>query len=135
MLRHTSRAQDLVYATLALFLRWDRCCINLNNAQDVPVLKETIKVHGPFTDSPKNPEDCFLSTYLFRTIPVGANKRRPTQGLARMCITNIEAQGSPKLNPGNNGLLSELGRKHLLGSGVGKGYEIGNLKIPSLLRL
>jgi len=100
------------------------------------VLKETIKVHGPFTDSAKNPEDCFLSTYdSGHTVGANMNKRRPMQGLARMCIMNMEAQGSPKLNPGNNGLLSELGRKYLLGSGVGKGYEIEDLTVPSLLRL
>lgn len=28
----------------------------------------------------------------------------------------------------NNGLLSELGRKHLLGSGVGKGYKVRDVK-------
>src|SRR5262245_5708186 len=35
----------------------------------------------------------------------------------------------------NNGLLSELGRKHLLGSGVGKGYTVRDVTVPSLLRL
>src|SRR5437660_2418265 len=31
----------------------------------------------------------------------------------------------------NNRLLSELGRKHLLGSGVGKGYKVRNVKNQS----
>src|SRR5215510_7461240 len=35
----------------------------------------------------------------------------------------------------NNGLLSELGRKHLLGSGVSKGYTVRDVTVPSLLRL
>ena len=76
-------------------------CINLNNGQDVPVLKEIIKVHGPFTDPPKDPEDCFLVP-IIPDLPVGANinKCRPMQGLARMCITNIEDKGSPKFIAG-----------------------------------
>src|SRR5215831_18345313 len=35
----------------------------------------------------------------------------------------------------NNGLLSELGRKYLLGSGVGTGYTVRDVTVPSLLRL
>src|SRR5262249_20262186 len=35
----------------------------------------------------------------------------------------------------NNCLLSELGRKHLLGSGVGKGYTVRDVTVESLLRL
>ena len=31
----------------------------------------------------------------------------------------------------NNGLLSELGRKHLLGSSVGKGYKVRDVKNQS----
>src|SRR5262249_23923352 len=34
----------------------------------------------------------------------------------------------------NNCLLSELGRKHLLGSGVGKGYLVGDVRVESFLR-
>jgi Flp pilus assembly protein TadG len=71
-------------------------CINLNNGQDVPVLKEIIKVHGPFTDPPKD-EDCFLVP-IIHDEPVGANinKCRPMQGYARMCISEIKDKGSPK---------------------------------------
>jgi Flp pilus assembly protein TadG len=72
-------------------------CINLNNGQDTPVLKEIIKVHGPFTDPPKDPEDCFLVP-IIPDLPVGANinKCRPMQGLARMCITEVKDTGNPK---------------------------------------
>src|SRR5215475_1201378 len=35
----------------------------------------------------------------------------------------------------NNGLLSELGRNQVLGSGVGKGYTLRDVTVPSLLRL
>jgi len=76
-------------------------CINLNNGQDTPVLKEIIKVHGPFTDPPKDPEDCFLVP-IIPDLPVGANinKCRPMQGLARMCITDVQDKGSPKFVAG-----------------------------------
>lgn len=76
-------------------------CINLNNGQDVPVLKEIIKVHGPFTNPPKDPEDCFLVP-IIPNEPVDANinKCRPMQGLARMCITEIQDKGSPKFVSG-----------------------------------
>jgi Flp pilus assembly protein TadG len=76
-------------------------CINLNNGQDVPVLKEIIKVHGPFTNPPKDPEDCFLVP-IIPNEPVDANinKCRPMQGLARMCITEIQDGGSPKFVSG-----------------------------------
>ena len=72
-------------------------CINLNNGQDTPVLKEIIKVHGPFTNPPKDPEDCFLVP-IIPDLPVGGNinKCRPMQGLARMCITEVKDNGSPK---------------------------------------
>jgi len=72
-------------------------CINLNNGQDTPVLKEIIKVHGPFSNPPKDPEDCFLVP-IIPDLPVGGNinKCRPMQGLARMCISEIEDKGSPK---------------------------------------
>jgi len=72
-------------------------CINLNNGQDTPVLKEIIKVHGPFTNPPKDPEDCFLVP-IIPDLPVGANinKCRPMQGLARMCISEVKDNGSPK---------------------------------------
>jgi Flp pilus assembly protein TadG len=76
-------------------------CINLNNGQDVPVLKEILKVFGPFTDPPKDPEDCFLVP-IVPDLPVGGNinKCRPMQGLARMCISQIKATGSPKFVAG-----------------------------------
>ena len=72
-------------------------CINLNNGQDTPVLKEIINVHGPFTNPPKDPDDCFLVP-IIPDLPVGANinKCRPMQGLARMCITDVQDKGSPK---------------------------------------
>lgn len=72
-------------------------CINLNNGQDTPVLKEIIKIHGPFTDPPKDPEDCFLVP-IIPDLPVGGNinKCRPMQGLARMCISEVQDKGSPK---------------------------------------
>jgi hypothetical protein len=41
-------------------------------------------------------------------------------------------QGEPEVcSRENNGLLSELGRKHLLGSGVGKRYKVRNVKNQS----
>src|SRR5262245_28690575 len=73
-------------------------CINLNNGQDVPVLKEIVKVFGPFSSpKPKDPEDCFLVP-IIPDLPVGGNinKCRPMQGLARMCISEIKDKGSPK---------------------------------------
>jgi Flp pilus assembly protein TadG len=79
-------------------------CINLNNGQDTPVLQEIIKIHGPandpFTDPPKDPEDCFLVP-IIPDIPVDTNlnKCRPMQGLARMCITKINAPGQKNFAP------------------------------------
>jgi Flp pilus assembly protein TadG len=75
-------------------------CINLNNGQDTPVLQEILKVHGPFTDPPKDPEDCFLVP-IIPDDPVGANlnKCRPMQGLARLCITNVNAPGQKNFSP------------------------------------
>src|SRR5262245_59149381 len=73
-------------------------CINLNNGQDTPVLKEIVKVFGPFSSpKPKDPEDCFLVP-IIPDLPVGGNinKCRPMQGLARMCISEIKDKGSPK---------------------------------------
>jgi Flp pilus assembly protein TadG len=75
-------------------------CINLNNGQDTPVLQEILKVHGPFTDPPKDPDDCFLVP-IIPDIPAGANinQCRPMQGLARMCITNVNAPGQKNFSP------------------------------------
>jgi Flp pilus assembly protein TadG len=79
-------------------------CINLNNGQDTPVLQEILKVFGPpnapFTDPPKDPEDCFLVP-IIPNAPVDANlnKCRPMQGLARMCITNVNAPGQKNFSP------------------------------------
>jgi Flp pilus assembly protein TadG len=79
-------------------------CINLNNGQDTPVLQEIIKVHGPanapFTDPPKDPEDCFLVPVI-PNAPVDANLNqcRPMQALARLCITKINAPGQPNFSP------------------------------------
>jgi Flp pilus assembly protein TadG len=79
-------------------------CINLNNGQDTPVLQEILKVHSsanvPFTDPPRDPEDCFLVP-IIPNAPVDANinQCRPMQGLARMCITNINAPGQPNFHP------------------------------------
>jgi len=76
-------------------------CINLNNGQDTPVLQEILKAYGPFKDPPKDPEDCFLVP-IIPNAPVDANinKCRPMQGLARMCISQIKATGSPKFVAG-----------------------------------
>jgi Flp pilus assembly protein TadG len=79
-------------------------CINLNNGQDTPVLQEILKVHGPanapFTDPPKDPEDCFLVPVI-PNAPVDANLNqcRPMQALARLCITKINAPGQKDFSP------------------------------------
>ena len=79
-------------------------CINLNNGQDTPVLQEIIKAFGPrnapFTDPPKDPEDCFLVPVI-PDAPVGGNLNqcRPMQSLARLCITNVNAPGQPDFSP------------------------------------
>jgi len=80
-------------------------CINLNNGQDTPVLKEILKVHGPdnapFTDPPKDPEDCFLVPVIpNEPVDANLNKCRPMQALARLCITKIDATGNPKFVSG-----------------------------------
>ena len=79
-------------------------CININNGQDTPVLQEIIKAFGPtkapFTDPPKDPEDCFLVPVI-PDVPVGANlnKCRPMESLARLCITHVNAPGQPNFSP------------------------------------
>jgi hypothetical protein len=101
MLRHTSRTQDLVSVNCSTMPPVGiGICINLNNGQDTPVLKEILKVHGPFTDPPKDPEDCFLLP-IIPNEPVDANinKCRPMQALARLCITKINAPGQKDFKP------------------------------------
>ena len=79
-------------------------CINLNNGQDTPVLQEIIQTFGPrsapFTDPPKDPEDCFLVPVI-PNAPVDGNLNqcRPMQALARLCITNVNAPGQPNFSP------------------------------------
>jgi hypothetical protein len=79
-------------------------CINLNNGQDTPVLQEIIQAFGPrnapFTDPPKDPEDCFLVPVI-PNAPVDGNLNqcRPMQALARLCITNVNAPGQPTFSP------------------------------------
>jgi Flp pilus assembly protein TadG len=76
-------------------------CINLNNGQDTPVLQEILKVHGPFTDPPKDPEDCFLLPVIpNEPVDANLNKCRPMQALARFCITKVDATGNPKFVSG-----------------------------------
>ena len=79
-------------------------CINLNNGQDTPVLQEIIQAFGPrsapFTDPPKDPDDCFLVPVI-PNAPVGANLNqcRPMQSLARLCITHVNAPSQPDFSP------------------------------------
>ena len=78
-------------------------CINLDKGAGPAVMKEIIDVHGPFTDPPKDPDDCFLLPIIpdLQVANGNFNKCRPMQGLARMCITNIDNKGSPKFVAGN----------------------------------
>jgi Flp pilus assembly protein TadG len=79
-------------------------CININNGQDTPVLQEIIKAFGPtkapFTDPPKDPEDCFLIPVI-PDLPIGGNlnKCRPMESLARLCISHVNAPGQPDFSP------------------------------------
>ena len=79
-------------------------CININNGQDTPVLQEIIKAFGPtkapFTDPPKDPEDCFLVPVI-PDLPIGGNLNqcRPMESLARLCITHVNAPGQPNFSP------------------------------------
>jgi Flp pilus assembly protein TadG len=79
-------------------------CINLNNGQDTPVLQEILKVHSsanvPFTDPPRDPEDCFLVPVIpNEPVDANINKCRPMKALARLCITKINAPGQPNFHP------------------------------------
>jgi Flp pilus assembly protein TadG len=79
-------------------------CINLNNGQDTPVLREILKVHSsanvPFTDPPRDPEDCFLVPVIpNEPVDANLNQCRPMQALARLCITHINAPGQPNFSP------------------------------------
>jgi Flp pilus assembly protein TadG len=79
-------------------------CINLNNGQDTPVLQEILKVHSsanvPFTDPPRDPEDCFLVPVIpNEPVDANINKCRPMKALARLCITKINAPGQPNFQP------------------------------------
>jgi Flp pilus assembly protein TadG len=75
-------------------------CINLNNGQDTPVLQEILKVHGPFSDPPNDPDDCFLVPVIpNEPEDANINKCRPMKALARLCITKINAPGQKNFSP------------------------------------
>ena len=107
-------------------------CINLNNGQDTPVLQEIIKAFGPrsapFTDPPKDPEDCFLVPVI-PNAPVDGNLNqcRPMQALARLCITNVNAPGQPNFSPP----MSVSGRITDCNASL---YGVTQCSIPVLIR-
>ena len=64
-------------------------------------------------------------TYQWVLISINAGRCRDSPG----CAFRIYKIREPEVcSRENNGLLSELGRKHLLGSGVGKGYTVRDVK-------
>lgn len=107
-------------------------CINLNNGQDTPVLQEIIKVHGPakapFTDPPRDPEDCFLVPVI-PNAPVDGNLNqcRPMKALARLCITKVNAPGQPDFSPP----MSISGRITDCNASL---YGVGTCSVPVLVR-